>query len=224
MPRLRGAALCAAVSIAGASLATTTADASQPTTSLVLELRPTSEAALHDLAVSHGLPRAERVRRLAALTPTAGRRDAVGDKVRSLGLSVDNEAQWSLRVHGPSAAVTALFGKLASASADGSGRAYPLMPASLDPYVVAALPSSGRVAQPLATASPRDGAYFRNAYSAPAGATGSGVAVATVQLSGWATARADLTTYAKNNHIGGFNASTQYVAVNVNADSGTNDK
>src|SRR3954468_6070351 len=215
MHRLRGAALCAVVSLAGALLASTPAAASQPTTSLVLELKPTSMTALHTLAVSHGLPRAERARRLAALTPSAERRDIVADTVRSLGLSVDNAAQWSLRVHGPSTTVASLFGALAPASADGSGRAYPLVPASLDPYVVAALPTSGRVAQPLATASPRNGADFRNAYSAPPGGTGTGVAVATVQLSGWRTAAADLDTYARNNHINGFSATNQYVAVSV---------
>src|SRR5438270_3153653 len=148
MHRLRGAALCAVVSVAGALLASTTATASQPTTSLVLELKATSEAALHNLAVAHGLPRAERARRLARLTPSAKRRDVVADTVRSLGLSVDTVAQWSLRVHGPSAVVSSLFGRLAPASAAGSGRAYPLVPAVLDAYVVAALPASGRVAQP----------------------------------------------------------------------------
>ena len=215
MHRLRGAALCAVVSVAGALLASTTATASQPTTSLVLELKATSEAALHNLAVAHGLPRAERARRLARLTPSAKRRDVVADTVRSLGLSVDTVAQWSLRVHGPSAVVSSLFGRLAPASADGSGRAYPLVPAVLDAYVVAALPSSGRVAQPLSTASPRNGSDFRNAYSAPPGGTGTGVAVATVQLSGWRTAAADLDTYARNNHINSFNATRQYVAVSV---------
>src|SRR3954452_1790240 len=215
MHRLRGAALCAVVSLAGALLATTPATASQPTTALVLQLKPTSETGLHTLAVSHGLPRAERARRLAALTPNADRRDVVADTVRSLGLSVDYAAQWSLRVHGPSTTVASLFGALAPASTDGSGRAYPLVPAALDPYVVAALPTSGRVAQPLATASPRTGADFRNAYSAPPGGTGSGVAVATVQLSGWRTAAADLDTYARNNHINGFSATNQYVAVSV---------
>src|SRR3954447_739256 len=215
MHRLRGAALCAVVSLAGALLASTAAAASQPTTSLVLQLKPTSETGLHNLAVSHGLPRAERARRLAALTPGAKRRDVVADAVRSLGLSVDTAAQWSLRVHGPSTTVASLFGTLAPASTDGSGRAYPLVPASLDPYVVAALPTSGRVAQPLATASPRNGTDFRNAYSAPPGGTGSGVAVATAQLSGWRSAAADLDTYARNNHINGFSATNQYVAVSV---------
>src|SRR3954469_6944224 len=134
MHRLRGAALCAVVSLAGALLASTAAAASQPTTALVLQLKPTSEIGLHNLAVSHGLPRAERARRLAALTPGAKRRDVIADAVRSLGLSVDTAAQWSLRVHGPSTTVASLFGTLAPASADGSGRAYPLMPAALDPY------------------------------------------------------------------------------------------
>src|SRR3954447_3412815 len=102
MHRLRGAALCAAVSIAAASLATTAASAqSQPTTSLVLQLKPTSEAALHNLATSHGMSREERLRGLSALTPGAHRRDLVASAVRSLGLSVDDTAQWSLRVHGP---------------------------------------------------------------------------------------------------------------------------
>src|SRR3954447_7706128 len=215
MPRLRGAALCALTSLAGALLAATGASAAQPTSSLVLELKPTNETGLHNLAVAHGLPRAERARRLAALTPTAERRDTVADAVRSLGLSVDKAAQWSLRVHGPSSTVAGLFGRLAPASADGSGRAYPLVPAPLEPYVVAALPTSGRVAQPLATASPRNGADFRNAYSAPPGGTGTGVAVATVQLSGWRTAAADLDTYARNNHINSFTAANQYVAVSV---------
>src|SRR5438270_5932240 len=171
MHRLRGAALCAVASLAGALLATTAASAAAtaagPTTSLVLELKPTSETGLHNLAVAHGLPRAERARRLAALTPTAKRRDVVADTVRSLGLSVDKSAQWSLRVHGPTSTVAALFGQLAPASADGSGRAYPLVPPSLEAYVVAALPSSGRVAQPLSTAAPRDGTDFRSDYAAP---------------------------------------------------------
>src|SRR6478672_13093370 len=110
MHRLRGAALCAAVSIAGACLATTTAAASQPATSLVLQLKPTSEAALHNLATGHGMSQSERLRRLAALTPGTHRRDIVAGTVRSLGLSVDDTAQWSLRVHGPSATVAYLFG------------------------------------------------------------------------------------------------------------------
>src|SRR5437588_12965787 len=118
MHRLRGAALCAVASVAGALLASTTATASQPTTSLVLELKPTSEAALHNLAVAHGLARAERARRLATLTPSAKRRDVVAEIVRSLGLSVDKSSQWSLRVHGPSTLVASLFGTLAPASAD----------------------------------------------------------------------------------------------------------
>src|SRR4051794_15713067 len=154
MHRLRGAALCAVVSLAGALLATTAAAASQPTTSLVLELKPTSETALHSLAVAHGLPRAERARRLAALTPGAKRRDVVADAVRSLGLSVDKAAQWSLRVHGPSTTVASLFGTLAPASADGAGRAYPLVPAPLEPYVVAALPPSGPGGPPPAAPPP----------------------------------------------------------------------
>src|SRR5437764_336973 len=64
----------------------------------------------------------------------------------------------------------------------------------------------------LATVTPRDGADFRAAYSAPTGSTGAGVAVATVQLSGWKTAAADLTTYARNNHINSFSAARQYIA------------
>src|SRR3954451_5410464 len=97
MPRLRGAALCALTSLAGALLATTAASASGATTSLVLELKPTSETGRHNLAAAHGLPRAERPRRLAALTPNAKRRDTVADAVRSLGLAVDKGAPWVAR-------------------------------------------------------------------------------------------------------------------------------
>src|SRR3954451_16730893 len=97
MHRLRGAALCAVVSLAGALLAFTPATASQPITSLVLQLKPTSETGLRNLAVSHGLPRAERARRLAALTPGAKRRDVVADAGRSLGLAVDKGAPWVAR-------------------------------------------------------------------------------------------------------------------------------
>src|SRR4051812_16979169 len=159
MHHLRGAALCAVASLAGALVAGTAASASAPSTSLVLELKPTSETGLHGLATSHGLSRAERARRLAALTPNGKRVRSVAEAVRSLGLSVDSTDHWSLRVHGPSSTVASLFGALASASAQGAGRAYPLVPPTLDPYVVAALPTSGRVANPLATAAPRDGAY-----------------------------------------------------------------
>src|SRR3954463_7382679 len=218
MHRLRGVALCAVASLAGALLAGTTASASVPSTSLVLELKPTSETGLHGLATSHGLSRAERARRLAELTPNAKRVRSVANAARSLGLSVDDISRWSLRVHGPSSTVASLFGALPPASAEGAGRAYPLVPRALDPYVVAALPTSGRVAKPLATAAPRDGAYFRTAYSAPPGSTGVGVAVATVQLSGWATGQTtpkrvgDLDIYARNNHINGFSAAKQYIA------------
>jgi len=219
MHHLRGAALCAVASLAGALLTGTVAGAATPSTALVLELKPTSETALHGLATSHGLSRAERARRLAALTPNAARVRSVASAVRSLGLSVDDTSRWSLRVHGPSSTVASLFGALPPATAQGAGRAYPLVPPVLDPYVVAALPTSGRVANPLATAAPRDGADFRAAYSAPAGGTGVGVAVATVQLSGWHNAQNDLNTYASSHHIHFTDPSQHaphYIAVPVN--------
>src|SRR5438309_11265953 len=125
MHHLRGAALCAVASLAGALLAGTTASASVSSTSLMLELKPTSESALHGLATSHGLSRAERARRLAALTPNAKRVRTVESAARSLGLSVDETSRWSLRVHGPSATVSSMFGALPRASAEGAGRAYP---------------------------------------------------------------------------------------------------
>src|SRR4051812_21338350 len=219
MHHLRGAALCAVASLAGALLTGSAATAATPTTSLVLELKPTSEAGLHGLATSHGLSRAERARRLAELTPNAKRVRSVATAVRSLGLSVDDTSRWSVRVHGPSSTVASLFGALPPASAQGAGLAYPLVPPALHPYVVAALPTTGRVANPLATAVPRDGAYFRTAYSAPAGGTGTGVAVATVQLSGWHKAQSDLDTYASDHHIHFADPSQRtphYIAVSVN--------
>src|SRR4051794_29799316 len=137
MHHLRGAALCAVASLAGALLAGTAASASAPATSLVLELKPTSETGLHDLATSHGLSRADRAKRLAALTPDAKRVRSVAKAAHSLGLSVDDTSRWSLRAHGPSSTVAALFGELPSAYVEGAGRAYPLVPPMLDAYVVA---------------------------------------------------------------------------------------
>ena len=213
MHRLRRAALaavCAVISVGG-SLLTVSASASQDTTSLVLELRPTSDSALQALATAHGLSPSERSRRAQALVPDSARHRTVAHVVESLGLQVVRSSTWSMRVQGPAATVTALFGALAPVSAGAAGRAYPLVPGVLDRYVVAALPTKGRVARPLAIASPRDGNDFRAAYSAPSGSTGAGLAVATVQLSGW-DARA-LDTYARNHGYKDFNFATQYAAV-----------
>ena len=217
MRRLRVAALSAAAALFGAALVTvgigaTRAAASVPTTTLTLELRPTSETALHALAVSHGLSRIERARRVAALVPDSRRHHDVAGAAQALGLTVTQTTAWSMRVEAPSQTVAALFGTLSPQTSDVAGRAYPAVPAGLAPYVVAALPVTGRVARPLVSLSPRDGVDFRTAYSAPAGSTGAGLAVATVQLSGWNSS--DLQKYANHHHIS-FDAATQYRAVSV---------
>jgi hypothetical protein len=209
MHRLRRAAACAVLSL-GASLLAVDASATQPTSSLVLELRPTSEAALQSLLAAPRLAPADRARRVRALVPGASRHRTVARAAEALGLRVVRTSAWSMRVQGPSTSVTRLFGRLTAHGPGAAGRAYPLMPAALDPYVVAALPTSGRVASPLAIASPRQGADFRTAYSAPTGSTGTGLAVATVQLSGWTST--DLDTYAKHHNITGFDSHKQYVA------------
>src|SRR5881275_2824179 len=178
MHRLREAALCAVIALVGSIVAAASASASQPSpsqpsTSLVLVLRPTSESALQALVTTtHRLSSPERQRRLRALVPDAARHRSIDKAVEALGLSVDRTNDWSVRVHGPAATVVALFGSLAPKRADAAGRAYPLVPAALNSYVVAALPTQGRVAKPLARQAPRDGNDFRTAYSAPAGSTG----------------------------------------------------
>ena len=209
MHRLRQAALFAAVALAG-SLLGASAVASPRTSSVVLVLRPMSDSALQSLVVAHGVSRAERARRVQALVPDAARHRAVVHAVAALGLHVQRASTWSLRVSGPSVSVTAMFGSLAPHRTASAGRAFPALPSTLSPYVVAALPASGRVAHPLTTASPRDGNDFRAAYSAPPGSTGAGLAVATVQLSGWRAQ--DLDAYAKRHNIA-FDFSKQYVAV-----------
>ena len=209
MHRLRQAAFFAVVALAGTLLGAS-AVAATKTSSVVLVLRPMSESALQSLVTAHGVPRAERARRVQALVPDTTRHRAVARAVQALGLQVRRTSPWSVQVSGPSTSVTALFGSLAPHATASAGRAYPTVPAALGRYVVAALPTSGRVAHPLATASPRDGADFRTAYSAPPGSTGAGLAVATVQLSGWRSQ--DLDAYAKRHNIT-FDYAKQYVAV-----------
>ena len=213
MHRLRGTAICAVLALVGSLTAAVTATASQRSTALVLELRPTSDAALHALATATHLSRNERARRVQALVPDAARHATIARTLRDLGLFIDSSSTWSVRVHGAPVTVTSLFGTV-PARRGAAGRAYPLVPEPLRPYVVAALPTSGRVASPLSTASPRDGNDFRAAYSAPPGSTGAGLAVATVQLSPWNPT--DLSKYAQQHHLTGFNLSKQYVAVAVN--------
>ena len=208
MHRLRHAALFAVVALAG-SLLGATASAAAKTTPLVLVLRPMSDSAVQSLLTAHGLSRTERSRRVQALVPDAARRRTVVQAAEALGLRVEHSSTWSMRVAAPSTSVTALFGPLAARSTATAGRAFPFVPAALSRYVVAALPASGRVAHPLATASPRDGNDFRAAYSAPSGSTGAGLAVATVQLSGWRAQ--DLDGYAKKHNIP-FDFAKQYVA------------
>jgi hypothetical protein len=212
MRRARAAALAAAVALAATTLAVTGAAAAVPTTAVTLELRPSSDAALRSLVVAHGLSRSERARRVDALVPDATRHRDVASITRELGLSVVSSTDWSMRVAGSTRAVTALFGTLSAPAAAVAGRAYPTVPSALQRYVVAALPTSGRVAKPLVSISPRTGSDFRTAYAAPPGSTGAGLAVATVQLSGWNSG--DLATYAKHHNIP-FDPTTQYHAVSV---------
>ena len=208
MHRLRQAALFAVVALAG-SVVGVSASAAQKSSTAVLVLRPMSESALQSLVVAHGITPTERARRVRALVPDAGRHSTVAHAVEALGLRVQHTTTWSLRVAGPIASMTALFGSLPARTTTSAGRAYPFVPQALRRYVVAALPTSGRVAHPLATASPRDGGDFRAAYSAPAGSTGAGLAVATVQLSGWKAQ--DLDGYAKRHNIP-FDFNSQYIA------------
>lgn len=91
-----------------------------------------------------------------------------------------------MRVSGPRSAVAAAFGSVSD----------PVLPGSLATPAVAVLPTSGRVAHPLSATKPNatTGGDLRTAYSAPADTNlGQGLAIATVQLSGWHPA--DLTTY-----------------------------
>ena len=208
MHRLRQAALLAVVALAG-SLLGASASAASRTTSVVLVLRPMSDTAVQALLDARGMAQSQRARRVQSLVPDDGRHRAVLHAVRALGLTVKRSSTWSMRVAGTPASVAALFGTLPAHSTATAGRAYPFVPGALSPYVVAALPSSGRVAHRLATASPRDGNDFRAAYSAPPGSTGAGLAVATVQLSGWRSQ--DLDTYAKKHNIQ-FDFGRQYVA------------
>ncbi|MDQ1698805.1 MAG: kumamolisin, partial [Frankiaceae bacterium] len=132
------------------------------------------------------LSAAARHARIVALAPGSSRHADVARRVAAFGLRVTSEDTWSETVTGPASVIRAAFG---SASA-------PRRPATLATSAVAVLPSSGRVAYPLASSKPKatTGTDLRTAYAAPSGTTlGQGLTIATVQLSGWNSD--DLTTY-----------------------------
>jgi hypothetical protein len=184
--------VAATTAMLAAVLPSAVAVASGPTTSVVLAMRPVSQSALDSLARASGISASTRAQRLAALTPTRSRIDRASDAVAALGLRVKSRNAWTLRANGPAARVAALFGVPQSAP-DGTAHAFNRVPPSLSPYVLAALPTSGRVERPLAGLTGKD---FRAAYSTPAASSpGAGMTVATLQLSGWDSS--DLTAYAQ---------------------------
>jgi hypothetical protein len=166
------------------------AAAAEPTVSVVVALRAGDPAALDALAHATGLSIAARHARLAALVPGAKRHDDVTRRAAGLGLRVTHSDDWTMTLSGPRTAVRAAFGSITA----------PMRPLSLAAPVLAVLPTTGRVAHPLASIPPpppaTTGADLRTAYAAPAGTTmGQGLTIATVQLSGWKSA--DLTSYGK---------------------------
>jgi hypothetical protein len=161
------------------------AAAAEPTASVVVALRVGDPAALAALAHATGLSPAQRHARLAALVPGANRHDDVSRRAAALGLTVTHSDTWTMTVSGPASTIRAAFGSVTA----------PARPAALATSAVAVLPTTGRVAHPLAN-KPKatTGDDLRNAYSAPAGnGLGQGLTIATIQLSGWNSD--DLTTY-----------------------------
>lgn len=194
----RSRALIALAAVAIAWAPATALASAAPTASVVLMLRAANVATLQALASDHQLSRAQRAAALATVVPDAHRRDGVAAIARGLGLTVTDEAPWSVRVSGPANVVSSLFGRLPGAGHGTTGRAYPSLPAGLSSYVVAALPTSGRVAHRLAAQTTVTGKDFRTAYSTPIDTNlGAGFAIATVQLSGWKNPSGDLKTFAQ---------------------------
>ena len=164
--------------------------------SVDLALAVSSARGLDALLHAGAIGRRTRAARLAALAPGQVGQAAVEAAAGRLGLDARGIGPWTVEVTGPAARIHGLFGA-PSATPDGLTHAYARVPSALAGDVVAAFPSTGRVARPLDVQG-LQGSDFHTAYSAPDGQPAAGspsLTIASIQLSGWRSA--DLSTYAQ---------------------------
>ncbi|MCU1675886.1 MAG: hypothetical protein JWM93_644 [Frankiales bacterium] len=210
-------ALTTAGVLASLSVAPVTAQASpEPTEqTIVLRLTPGDAASYQSLVDSHDLTGRGRAALLQRALPTDATRARVEATVRSQGLRVVGETEFTITVaagartaHG---FLTATKGRGMTGS-DGTLDAGPL--AGLVTHIVDSA-SAKITARPLFTPSVMDGASVRGLYGAPVGpdTATTPLTIATVQFSGWDDS--ELGTYAGMLGVPDPRATGQYQAVSI---------
>lgn len=181
-----------------------------PSATVVVALRTGDPAVLAALTQAHGLDARGRAGGLATILPNREDQLTVRRFAASNGLRISGSSDWTVRVTGAVSAVASAF----------SNPSHPAVPAALSGVALSVFPGRGRVAHVRSSAPPpgaKTGNDLRTAYSAPSNTTlGQGLAIATVQLSGWKSA--DLTTYGQAQHPP---LTPNYVAVTVAGGSAT---
>ena len=191
--RLSSAIVATSVLVLGAAVPATALASPGATAqaSATLILRSPDKAATEALAAATGLSRAERENRLAATLPLPATKAAALASIKALGLSVDKSTLWSLVVHGPAQAISAL---VSSGARSGPVTTSPALAPAVE-SVLSGGPTN--LMQPRAFRTVT-GADFRTAYNAsnvlPAGVAAP--VIATLQFAGWNPA--DLTQFAAN--------------------------
>ena len=202
--RLRPAVIAASVLALSTALPAAALASSPPSTvevSATLLLRTPDAAATNALATAAGLPRTERLSRLAALLPSAATKASALDDVAGLGLTVDHTTPWSVVVHGTADEIAALT---ASGRHSGAVTQSP----SLVPAVSSVISGGPVGAFKRRSLGEVAGPDFRTAYNASSAApTGPNAPViATIQLAGWDPT--DLSDYAYDSGLPQPTAST----------------
>jgi subtilase family serine protease len=196
-----------ALATTGAALAAPAHAAGGPTRSVTVFLKAPNSAGLDQLAVSHGLSRAQRLSALSRLVPSDATHSLVASTLRSEGMKVTSQTSWSLTASGPASAISHAFGTRPTLGAHPTLSRYlaatgalPNLPASLNSVVSGAYPTTGGPA-PFhhATTGALKGKDFRNADTpanvAPStGQHDAGTTVATLQLATFNAS--DITHYA----------------------------
>lgn len=194
-------------------------------TTLTVTLQPSDRSRFDSLLTRTARSsRAQRLASLSAVAPSAGERSQVAAAFRAKGFSVTPFGPWAIHVTAPTATATSSLGITLLAAADGTHRpsGAPVVPASVARFVTGVVGLDTRhkfhadphVASVNQTV-PRGGflpADLRAAYRVPAGGTGAGVSVATLQLAPWNSG--DLQTFS-NEHLGGV--TPNYSAISVDA-------
>jgi kumamolisin len=239
MPR-RFAKSCLSVAVAVAVVASVGATAvpaaaAAADTDVTVVLKTHNLAKLRQLAHTHGLSRAERIKAVRRLLPSAAQRAEVVDGLRAAGLTVTNQTAWSISATGSTTAVSDAFGTRAAlrphatpAQRRAAHDPYPSLPASIRDAALSAYPTDSGPAM-FHHHAPSDiliGEDFRNAYTSPAltahgqppytGQNPAGrLTIATVQFAGWNPS--DLATWAATSGIGvpGYNATRDLTMVPV---------